>query len=337
MTPNAQARAKVERASLEKSGPTVGAQDIPAAHEAVLATLVYYRLFNFPLTLQETHRLSGHRGPQGVTEAALDWLVERGVAGRQDDLVFLGDASQVSERRADEGRAVEAAARIRRRARMIGRFPFVRGVGLSGSASKGIMKPGDDVDFFVITAPGRLWACRALLMLFKKVFLLNSHRLFCVNYLVAEDRLTLPDHNVYTAMEIAWLRPMWGAGWYEAFLAANQWLVEFLPNWRPFEDPVPAHASGWAKRILERSLSGPAGDRFDDWLRAKIAERNRRRYRHLPPEEFESAFRSESGVSKHHPAHYQRRVTDQYRAAIQEWRSHLARALSASESAGGPA
>lgn len=300
-------------------------EHVPAAHEAVLATLAYYHLFKFPLTLEETHRLSGHRGSLASTEAAVGWLESRGVVGREDGHIFLGESTQVAERKIAESRAAEAATRIHARARMIGGFPFVRGVGLSGSASKGILKPGDDVDFFVITAPGRLWVCRALLMLFKKVFLLNSHRMFCVNYLVSADLLTLPDRNVFTAMEIAWLRPAWGNRWYEEFLAANRWLAEFLPNWRAFEDSVPSHPAGAIKRSIESALSGPFGAHADAWVRAKITERNRRKYRHLSPSDFEIAFRSEPHASKHHPGHHQGRVTDRYYAEIQKWRALIAK------------
>lgn len=302
----------------------MSAQSVPPpAHEAVLATLAYYHLFKFPLTLEETHRLSGHEGSIPSTEAAVDWLTRHGLAGMEDGHIFLGEPTQVAERRIAEGRAAEAAARIRARARMIGRFPFVRGVGLSGSASKGILKPGDDVDFFLITAPGRLWVCRALLMLFKKTFLLNSHRMFCVNYLVSEDRLTLPDRNVFTAMEIAWLRPVWGSGWYESFLAANDWVGEFLPNWRAFQDPVPSHPPGAIKRSLEFVLSGPFGARVDAWARARITQRNRKKYQHLSPQEFAIAFRSEPHASKHHPGHHQGRVTDRYQDELQKWRARI--------------
>jgi hypothetical protein len=298
--------------------------EIPAASVAVLATLVYYHLFRFPLTLDEVHRLSGQSGGPEVTQAALDWLEAHGVAGHENGHVFLGDASQVEERKVASSRAEAAESRIASRARLIGRFPFVRGVGLSGSASKGVMRPGDDLDFFVVTAPGRLWVCRTLLMMFKKIFLLNSHRFFCVNYLVSEDGMELPDRNVFTAMEIAWLRPLWGSGWYERFLRANDWTGQFLPNWTPVAAPGTTPAMGWIKRGLERLGSGALGDRADEWLRLRILERNRRRYeKRFAPGEFDIAFRSERHASKHHPGHHQGRVSKRYEAALETWRAKL--------------
>lgn len=307
-----------------ESRPSESPSTGPAATGAVLATLVYYHLFRFPLTFDEAHRLSGGAGGPEVTRAAIDWLARHGVATCEDGHVFLGDASQVEQRQLGSSRARAAESRIRSRARLIGRFPFVRGVGLSGSASKGVMKAGDDLDFFVVTTPGRLWLCRTLLMLFKKVFLLNSHRFFCVNYFVSEDGMTLPDRNVFTAMEIAWLRPLWGSGWYEALLRANDWTDEFLPNWTPLAPPDPTSAGGWTKRGLEWLVSGPFGDRADEWLRLRILERNRRKYEsRFAPGEFDIAFRSEKHASKHHPGHHQGRVSERYRTELETWRAKL--------------
>lgn len=290
----------------------------------VLATLVYYHLFRFPLTFEETHRLSRRRGDPGLTNSTIDHLRQLGVAGVQDGYVFLGDSAQVSDREAGTRRAVEAEGRIRARARLIGGFPFVRGVALSGSASKDVLKPGDDIDFFVITAPERLWLCRTLLMLFKKVFLLNSHRFFCVNYLVSEDRMELPDQNVFTAMEIAWMRPLWGARWYEPFLAANRWTDEYLPNWRAFVSPTEDPLRGWVKGAFEWAAAGSLGDWADEWLRVRILERNRRRYeRRFGPGEFDIAFRSERHTSKHHPGNHQGRVGERYRLELEKWRARL--------------
>ena len=84
-------------------------------------------------------------------------------------------------------------------------FPFVRGVFLSGSISKGFMSESDDIDYFIITAPGRLWLTRTLLILFKKIFLFNSFRNFCLNYFIDSENLYIPEHNRYTATEIVFL------------------------------------------------------------------------------------------------------------------------------------
>ena len=315
---------------MTSASPGVGPALAPSSVtcEAVLSTLVYYSLFRFPLTTTEIHRLTGQPTSLAVVETTIDELAARGLLGRQGEYAFLGQASDIVEREEAQGRARAFDPRILRRARLIGGFPFVRGVGLSGTVSKGILKPGDDVDFFVVTSPGRLWLCRTILMVFKRVALLNSHRLFCVNYLVSEERMTLPDRNVFTAMEVAWLRPVWGAGWYEEFLSANRWIGEFLPSWRPFEGRPGSERPGRVRLKLERALSGAWGDRAEARVRSMIEQRNRRKYRHLSPEDFAVAFRSEAHSSKHHPGNNQGRVMARYESALAGWLARLRAARS---------
>lgn len=279
------------------------------AGAAVLRALLYYRLFRFPLRAEEVERLSGFPFPgPAEARAVLDALVARGLAGERHGLHFVGDPAQVEERREAERRAAETLPRALRRSRLIARFPFVRGVALTGTLSKGVFHEGDDVDYFVVTAKDRVWVCRTLLMLFKKVVLLDSHRFFCVNYLVAEDALGVPDRNVFTATEVAWLKPVAGGAAFEAFFRANPWVASFLPAWRPPEDAPPPAPRGVVKRLVERLLAGPAGDRLDDRLREAISRRNRRRYAHLRGSEFDVALRAEKSSSKHHPNHFQQRV-----------------------------
>ena len=66
------------------------------------------------------------------------------------------------------------AAKILKKAKhisnFISQFPFVEAVSLSGSISKGYFGKGDDIDYFIITSPNRVWLTRTLLILFKKCF-----------------------------------------------------------------------------------------------------------------------------------------------------------------------
>src|SRR4029453_8923510 len=91
---------------------------------------------------------------------------------------------------------------------LIASFPYVRCVCISGSLSKKYFDDTTDIDFFVITKPGRLWVCRTFLILFKKLFLLNSKKYFCINYFIDSDNLEIPDQNIFTATELTTLIPM---------------------------------------------------------------------------------------------------------------------------------
>lgn len=288
---------------------------------AILRTLLYYDLFGFPLRMQELLRFSETHWPDNEALAvSLQALVDRGLITREDQWVHLNNSALIENRTKAEARATRVMPRALRRSRLIGRFPFVRGVALSGTISKGVFAEGDDVDFFVVTAPGRLWICRVLLMGFKKVFLFNSRRTFCINYLVTEDHLKVPDENVFTATEIAWLMPTINQPLFDRFNQANDWAGDILPNWDPTTSP---QAAPWRPfgptRAIEKLLSGIRGDRLDDRCHAIVERHNRLRYSHLEQREFKLALRTAKNVSKHHPQSLQDRILERFDERMQEF------------------
>lgn len=280
-----------------------------AGQQSVVCTLLYYHIFDYPLTAAEILRFSNHPWDElaDVERAARD-LVERSLIGTDRGFFFVGEDSHVEERVADQARARAALPQVDRWSRFIARFPYVRGVAISGTLSKGVMKEGDDLDYLVFTEPDRVWLCRLLLMGFKKVFLLNSHHRFCINYLLAGDQLEIPDRDVFTATEIAWLLPTVNPSIYGRFLDANEWVRDYFPNWlRRSGDGVAPVPGGFLKSAAEGFFDFLGGRRLDDWSHGFISGRNKRRYGHLDLRH-EDALRSEKHASKHHPRGFQQRV-----------------------------
>lgn len=287
----------------------------------VLRTLLYYHIFRFPLNREEIRHLVPH--PVADTEemaAILSRLEKRGLVERDRDLYHLGDPEAARIRRESEARARAVMPRARRRSSFIARMPYVRAVAISGTLSKGVMKAEDDLDFMVFTEPGRVWICRAMMMAYKKLFLLNSHRSFCVNYLLAMDSLEIPERDLFTASEVAWLLPTVNSNLYTEFIAANRWIRDFFPNWRNRSlDAVVELSQSGPKTVAEGFLDRIGGDRLDRWCRRFIARRNRRRYRHLDDDVFEVALRTEANASKHHPKAFRHRTLGRYEKAVSEF------------------
>lgn len=317
-----EAIAEVNREHSRAGAPAAApARPLSPAARGVLLTLIYYHAFRFPLRQAELRRLwPWAAGDDERFRSALATLSEAGLIQRAAEYVFLGDKEQIAERERGERRARAWAPRVAQRAALIASFPFVRAVALSGTYSKGILGPADDVDFFVVTAAGRVFLCRTLLMLFKKLLLLNSHRFFCVNYLIDERQLSIPDRNLFTATEIAWLRPAVGAAAYAAFAQANPWVRAFLPHWPGASlAGVSEVRRGPLARALESLLGGRSGDRLEARLRGLIARRNERRYAHLGADVRAVALRAEAHASKHHPRHYQGRVLERFERLVVEF------------------
>lgn len=209
--------------------------------------------------------------------------------------------------------------KARRMSRFIGRFPFVRGVMLSGSISKGCLAEDGDIDYFVITEPGRLWIARTLLIAFKKLFLFNSRKDFCVNYFVDLDHLTIEDKNLFTATEVLTLMPKFNGEACGRFFAANEWASGLLPNL-----PAPTVAGlpvgdGAIKRLLERALRNGIGDEFDEWCMLRTLRHWRGKFAELERPDFDLALRTRKYVSKHHPRNFQQRVLDGYRSRLERF------------------
>jgi hypothetical protein len=154
---------------------------------------------------------------------------------------------------------------------VIARLPFVRMIAVTGSLAVDNAEAGDDVDYLIVTAPGRLWLTRTLVMAVVRFAALRGVTL-CPNYLISESALALPQRDVYTARELAQMAPVTGFDTYDRMLAANEWYTAFLPNVAPPAHGVEsndgrARSSGRAERVLGARVF----DKVEGWLMRRKA------------------------------------------------------------------
>ncbi len=283
----------------------------------ILRTLLYFELFRHPLTEDELYLLSGGATSRPAFQEALQDLTANGLVRNESGYQFLSNGSvNISERIGKLNRARKIRKIAKGVSRLIGWHPFVRGVFISGSLSKSAFARKDDIDFFIITEPGRLWVCRAFLMIFKKIFLLNSKKYFCINYYIDSDSLAIPDHNLFTATELAFLLPMRNRALALRFYNANPWMLDFYPNCLYDLNDCPRLENPWPKRLAEAILKGPFGDRLDDRFMKIYRKRAERKFRKQDPERFDLNFRSEKNIAKHHPEGFQERILTAYNSLI---------------------
>jgi len=288
--------------------------------EAILRTLLYFEFFAHPLSAKEVCMYLDRNESESAVEENLKTLV-------RDHQVFqfgpyfqtLNDARWVPQRIENQKRAEKYFPIARRMAHLIGAFPFIRAVFVSGSLSKSIVKPDGDIDFFLITTPGRLWLARTLLVLFKKIFLFNSHKYFCVNYFIDTENLEIEEQNLFTATETVTLLPLYGADWYQAFCRENQWAWSQFPNvvQRPVHQIRKNHR-GVFKPLLERMLSGKFGAWLDQTFMKLTLRYWDRKFKTQDTTIFEVALKSRRYVSKHHPLNFQKRVLEQFEKRYRE-------------------
>lgn len=238
----------------------------PPLHEAILRTLHYFHYFNHGLQLEEVHKFLGLKCSKSDVEAGLMALREQGFICHKDSFFGLSQ-SAVDQRVTHLKRNVKLQKIAQKMGRFISKFPFVRGVYLSGSLSKGgATGVDDDIDYFIITAPGRVWTAKMFLILFKKVFLLNNKKYFCINLLMSSDQLSLDRRNIYIATEAASILPLAKDNLKQDFFAQNSWLLDFFPN-LSIPQPSQAHSSN---NLMERIINGLLGEKLERWAKSKF-------------------------------------------------------------------
>ncbi|HMG92736.1 MAG TPA: hypothetical protein VK589_21910 [Chryseolinea sp.] len=282
----------------------------------VLKTLLYYDIFNYPLKCKEVFKFLG---TNSITEAdvqhTLEALVKDVVVFRFNDLYSIQPNESNIHRRLTGNKEAEKCLGIAgQKAKLISKFPFVRAVLASGSLSKGYMDERSDIDYFIITAPNRLWIARTLLVMYKRLFLKGSHKHFCVNYFVDEDHLEIEEKNLFTATELATVLPLYGAEQYTKLIKTNNWLKGFFPNYtsRRVEN-VPVLTIRGFKKVFETLINACFATHIESFFRSLTMNRWKRLYeKEYSKADFDIAFKSKEYASKNHPRHFQRTIMDRY-------------------------
>jgi hypothetical protein len=152
---------------------------------------------------------------------------------------------------------------------LLAHLPFVRMVALTGAlAMRNASGSRDDIDYILVTAPGRVWTARALTVLIVRIARL-WHVGLCPNYVLAETALVQTRQDLFIAHELAQMVPLAGFHIYEAMRAANGWSRPLLPNaLAPFYNEADCQPRGigrWLQRFGELMLGGRLGDAFERW------------------------------------------------------------------------
>ncbi|MDI3339982.1 MAG: hypothetical protein QJR03_05555 [Sphaerobacter sp.] len=259
-------------------GDTVTAPtDRAALGRAVVRALAYGDVFDYPLTAAEVHRyLVGVAASPAAVQALLSDPAARPAPITFHDGYYLlrGREATVATRRQRAARAARLWPRAVRYGRAIARLPFVRMVAVTGELAIDSVDQGGDLDYLIVTAPGRLWLCRALVIGIVRLARACGD-VVCPNYLLSERALALTDRNLYTAHELTQMVPLSGLAVYERMRRLNGWTARFLPNAAgPPSLMTPDLADdGGLRALTELPLRTPVGERLERWERERKIRR----------------------------------------------------------------
>ena len=229
--------------------------------------LHYFSFFNHALAAEEILHYIAVPASLSKVKEGLRLLVIEGLVHEKQGWFAL-DTESLELRIKHEHLNKKRLKSARRVGRFIALFPFVRGVYLSGSLSKsGVQSKDDDLDFFIITASNRVWTTKFFLIAFKKIFLLNSEKYFCINLLMDQNQLSLAKRNRYTATEVVSLVTLKNAAGLERFLQANHWVKDYFPNVAlPETYAVERESTTMLERVFNRLLGGT----FEQWCKKRF-------------------------------------------------------------------
>ncbi len=246
---------------------------------AILETLAYFDVFDYPVRLDELHRyLHGVLTSQAELKDALRSLTLSSQAEVQAGYYALAGRRQLIDR-------YEAAARQNARrlhlaiqdGLRLARLPFIRMVAVTGSAAMQNGGEDSDFDYLVVSEPGRLWLGRLFAVALGRWSRRYGHTL-CPNLVLSERALIWQSRDLYAAHELAQMIPVSGLSLYRRFLDLNNWTQLYLPNALGAPNPVTEDESGSRilQSLLEQILRTPAGSALEQIeMQRKIARLRR--------------------------------------------------------------
>jgi hypothetical protein len=285
--------------------------------EALIKSLCYSDIFDFPLTLEEVVRFA----PDAAV--SIDEATERlnadgpltGIVKQNGDFYFLEGRGENCQRRLD--REAESRQQLEialKRLIPLQGIPFLRTAAITGALAALNSPAGDDVDLLIISSRGRTWTAFFFLRLWRRF----SHNPdICFNVFISESDLVFRNQNLFYAREILGALPVFNNGAYDRFIEANRWIFHVFPSWSPNRDRQRYRlltSPLWRRRQrqLERLLTGPLGD-LVEYIVQKVQAKN------LISSATENSMRMRRNRIKLHKRDNRSPILDKYEQRVQTW------------------
>lgn len=208
--------------------------------EAILSTLAYADIFDYPLTSGELYRfLIGYK----VGKVELKKIINHQplAIDHQDSFYFLkgreGIVAIRKKRQKWSQKKLKIAQRVAQRLRII---PFIKMVAVTGALAMSNSDDQDDIDLLIVAAKNRLWLTRLLTVFLVEVVAKRRQPgdkevadKICLNMFLDEAYLKIPkkEQDLFSAHEVCQLKPIWDRGrTYQKFLKGNRWVERYLPK-----------------------------------------------------------------------------------------------------------
>lgn len=229
-----------------------------------MATLLYYDIFDLPLTLLEIYKLMINpcRVNKITTKVSaikideiqrkLELLEKSGFVSEKNGFYFLSGREKLYDLRiARDKIAADKWKKLVRLAKWFTAVPYLKGIFASGSMAVNNTDEKSDFDILVVAESSRLYTCRIFLSLVASIFGARRKRFekiapdkFCFNHYITDNSLRIKHESIFNAHTYASLKPVLiGQDLFDKFYIANIWIKKFVYNFEPAYDFVERKAN----------------------------------------------------------------------------------------------
>lgn len=223
--------------------------NLSALHQAILKTISYADVFDYPLNLDQAHRyLIGERSSISQVKTGIAQLKSSGliIIDPQTQLIALKNRQRLFSLRQSRSLISKKKAKVGELVgKWLAQFPTIEAVYLTGAVAMNNATKYDDIDLMIITKPNWLWPTRLLVTIaldLKKIRRkpeIKLHRgiivkdKICPNLFMDSRHLSVPvmRRNLYTAHEVVQASAIFTKNHTSSlFLWSNRWITSYLPN-----------------------------------------------------------------------------------------------------------
>jgi hypothetical protein len=218
-----------------------------ALDKAILQTIIYFDLFNFPVTAREVYY--NLIGVQSVSftkvQNALKELSKNKLS-EKEGFYFLPGRDEIIAKRKEHYLIAEKKFELAlKNAKRLRRLPFVKAIFLANTLSYSNAKDSSDIDLVIITKKERIWTarffCAGLMKLLKqRPTQTDKKNKICLSFYLTEDNLNLEPYAYKNDIHFAfWAKqffPLYDPEkLYHKFQQENQWASKLIPNYLKYK------------------------------------------------------------------------------------------------------
>ena len=208
-------------------------------NQAIIKTLIYSDIFDFPLTKQEIWKYLISK--KKISQKDFLKLLKNKKTLSKNNFYFLKGREEIIRKRKDRKKiGVNKIEKAKKIINLISIIPSIYLVGITGSLALLNSEKKEDIDIFLISSKGTVWITRFLAVIILKLSgnyrsrtERNVEDKICLNMIIGEDCLNINNkrQDLYTAHEIIQLLPIFERNnTYKQFLNNNLWIKRFMPN-----------------------------------------------------------------------------------------------------------